>query len=118
MQFEFPEEDVLLVTDCEEPGPDEGPELGYRWTMVFDRASNVTSCFYLILYYINIFELQIDIYFATRLNILVDIYDNIFSDVLFGRAFILFGSVKYYSDPIFNSLKLFELIELMIYLVS
>src|ERR1051325_246291 len=40
MQFEFPDEDVLLVTDCEEPGPDEGPEQGSRWTMVFDGASN------------------------------------------------------------------------------
>ena len=28
MQFEFPDEHVLLVTDCEEPGPDEGPEPG------------------------------------------------------------------------------------------
>src|ERR1051325_6649266 len=40
MQFEFPDEDVLLVTDCEEPGPDEGPEQGSRWTMVFDGALN------------------------------------------------------------------------------
>src|ERR1043165_7849284 len=72
----------------------------------------VTPCFYLILYYINIFELQIDIYFATRLNILVDIYDNIFGDFLYGPTFIPFGSVKYYSDSIFNSPKLFKLIEL------
>ena len=30
----------MLVTDCEEPGPDEGPEEGYRWSMYFDGASN------------------------------------------------------------------------------
>ena len=30
----------MLVTDYEEPGPYEVPELGSRWTMVFDRASN------------------------------------------------------------------------------
>src|ERR1044072_3061835 len=40
VQFEFPDEDVLLVTNYEEPGPDEGPEPGSRWTMVFDGASN------------------------------------------------------------------------------
>ena len=38
--FEFPDENIMLVTDCEEPGPDEGPEKGSRWTMVFDGASN------------------------------------------------------------------------------
>ena len=40
MNFEFPDEDIMLVTDCEEPGADEGPEEGSRWTMVFDGASN------------------------------------------------------------------------------
>ena len=30
----------MLVTDYEQPGPDEGPEPGSRWTMVFDGASN------------------------------------------------------------------------------
>src|ERR1044072_1901674 len=40
MQFDFPDEDVLLVTNCEEPGLDEGHEQGSRWTMVFDGASN------------------------------------------------------------------------------
>ena len=63
--------------------------------------------FYLILYYINIFELQIDIYFATRMFLLINISINILDDVPF-------GPVKYYSDPIFNSPELFELIELMI----
>src|ERR1051325_4092247 len=33
MHFEFPDEDVLLVTDCEEPEPDEGPEQGSRWSL-------------------------------------------------------------------------------------
>ena len=40
MNFEFPDEDVMLVTDYEKPRPDEGPEPGSRWTMVFDGASN------------------------------------------------------------------------------
>ena len=40
MNFEFPDENVMLVTNYEEPGPDEGPELGSRWTMVFDGSSN------------------------------------------------------------------------------
>ncbi|XP_058784461.1 uncharacterized protein LOC131659268 [Vicia villosa] len=40
MNFEFPDEDVMLVTNYEEPGPNEGPEPGSRWTMVFDGASN------------------------------------------------------------------------------
>ena len=33
MNFEFPDENIMLVTDCEEPGPDEGPEEGSRWSM-------------------------------------------------------------------------------------
>src|SRR3954452_19184426 len=40
LNFDFPDEDVMLVTDYEQPGPDEGPEPGSRWTMVFDGASN------------------------------------------------------------------------------
>ncbi|XP_058784790.1 uncharacterized protein LOC131659648 [Vicia villosa] len=40
MSFEFSDEDVLFVTDCVQPGPNEGPEPGSRWTMVFDGASN------------------------------------------------------------------------------
>ena len=40
MNFEFPGKNIMLVTDYEEPGPDEGPEEGSRWTMVFDGASN------------------------------------------------------------------------------
>ena len=40
MNFEFPDENIMLVTDCEEPRPYEGPEPRSRWTMVFDGASN------------------------------------------------------------------------------
>ena len=41
MNFEFPDENIMLVTNCKEPGPYEGPDPGSRWTMVFDEASNV-----------------------------------------------------------------------------
>ena len=40
MNFEFPDENIMLVTDCEIPGLDEGPEEGSRWYMHFDGASN------------------------------------------------------------------------------
>ena len=30
----------MIGTDCEVPGPDEGPEEGSRWSMHFDGASN------------------------------------------------------------------------------
>ena len=40
MNFEFPDENIMLVIDREEPGPNEGPEKGSGWTMVFDGASN------------------------------------------------------------------------------
>ena len=40
MNFEFPDEDIMVVTDCEVLGPDEGPEEGSRWSMHFDEASN------------------------------------------------------------------------------
>ena len=40
MNFEFPDENIMLITDCEKPGPYEGPEQGSQWTMVFYRASN------------------------------------------------------------------------------
>ena len=40
MNFEFPDENIMLVTDYEYPGPDEGPEEGSRWMMVLDKASN------------------------------------------------------------------------------
>ena len=40
MNFEFPDKNIMLVTNYEEPEPDEGHEKGSRWTMVFDGASN------------------------------------------------------------------------------
>ena len=40
MNFEFPDENIMVVTDYEEPRPDEGPEEGSRWSMYFDGASN------------------------------------------------------------------------------
>ena len=40
MNFEFPDENIMLITDCEKPGQFEGPEQGSQWTMVFDGASN------------------------------------------------------------------------------
>ena len=40
MNFEFPDENIILVTDYEEPRPYEGPEPGPRRTMVFYGASN------------------------------------------------------------------------------
>ena len=40
MNFEFPDENIILVINYEEPGPDEGPEKGSLWTMVFYGASN------------------------------------------------------------------------------
>ena len=40
MNFEFSDENIMLVTDYKEPGPDEGPEEGSRWSMYFDGASN------------------------------------------------------------------------------
>ena len=38
MHFKFPGENIMLITDYEEPRPHEGPELGSRWTVVFDGA--------------------------------------------------------------------------------
>ena len=40
MNFEFPDENIMVVTDCEIPGPDEGPKEASRWSMYFYRASN------------------------------------------------------------------------------
>ena len=40
MNFEFPDENIMLVIDYEELGLDEGPKEGSRWTMVFDGALN------------------------------------------------------------------------------
>ena len=40
MKFEFPDEDIMMVNNCEELRPYDGPEQGSRWTLVFDEASN------------------------------------------------------------------------------
>ena len=40
MNFDFSDENIMLVTDCAKPGSYDGPEQGSRWTMVFDGASN------------------------------------------------------------------------------
>ncbi|XP_050909940.1 uncharacterized protein LOC127123802 [Lathyrus oleraceus] len=42
IQFYFLDEDVMAIRakDYDEPGPDEGPEPGSRWGLVFDGASN------------------------------------------------------------------------------
>ena len=40
MNFEFPDESIMFIGDYEIPGPDEGPEPGERWRLVFDGASN------------------------------------------------------------------------------
>src|SRR4051812_9375255 len=40
MKFYFSDEDIMLVRDYEIPGPEEGPEPGLVWTLMFDGASN------------------------------------------------------------------------------
>lgn len=40
IRFNFPNEDVMVIRDCETPGPDEGPESGSRWKLIFGGASN------------------------------------------------------------------------------
>ena len=40
MKFDFPDEDAIFIADYEIPGPDEGPEPGARWTLMFYGASN------------------------------------------------------------------------------
>ncbi|XP_050916752.1 uncharacterized protein LOC127131911 [Lathyrus oleraceus] len=40
LKFDFPDEDIMLVKDCETPSPDEGPEPGSCWKMMFDGSSN------------------------------------------------------------------------------
>ena len=34
MNFEFWDENIMLVIDCKNPGAYDGPEQGPRWTMV------------------------------------------------------------------------------------
>lgn len=40
MRLDFLDEDVMYIRDYEIPCPDEGPEPGSRWTLVFDGALN------------------------------------------------------------------------------
>ncbi|XP_050897374.1 uncharacterized protein LOC127104220 [Lathyrus oleraceus] len=40
MHFEFPNEGIMLIRDCNIPRPEEVLEHGSRWTLVFDGASN------------------------------------------------------------------------------
>ena len=40
MKFEFPDEDIMTLDNCEEIRPYDGPEQGSRWTLFFDGASN------------------------------------------------------------------------------
>src|SRR3954462_8435381 len=39
LNFDFPDEDIMLVNDYRQPGPENGPKPGSRWTMEFDRAA-------------------------------------------------------------------------------
>lgn len=43
LKFYFPYEDIIVIKDCEIPGPDEGPKPGSRWKLVFDGSSNYSS---------------------------------------------------------------------------
>ncbi|XP_050909501.1 uncharacterized protein LOC127123315 [Lathyrus oleraceus] len=43
MRLDFPDEDVMYIRDYAIPGPEEGPEPGSRWTLVFDGASNASG---------------------------------------------------------------------------
>ncbi|XP_050875520.1 uncharacterized protein LOC127079143 [Lathyrus oleraceus] len=44
LKFDFPDEDILLIKrDYEEPGPEEGPEPGLWWRMMFDGSSNYSG---------------------------------------------------------------------------
>ncbi|XP_050914874.1 uncharacterized protein LOC127129792 [Lathyrus oleraceus] len=40
IKFDFLDEDIMFIRDCNIPGPDEGSELEARWTLVFNGASN------------------------------------------------------------------------------
>lgn len=41
LKFDFIDEDIMPIKDYEIPDPDEGPEPGERWTLIFNGASNV-----------------------------------------------------------------------------
>ncbi|XP_050895265.1 uncharacterized protein LOC127101878 [Lathyrus oleraceus] len=40
MSFDFLDENIMFIRDLNIPGPEEGPEPGLRWTVMFDGASN------------------------------------------------------------------------------
>lgn len=40
MHFDFLDEDIMFIRDCNISGPEEGPEPGSRWMLVFNSASN------------------------------------------------------------------------------
>lgn len=40
MHFDLPDENSMFIRDCNIPDPKEGLELGLRWTLMFDSASN------------------------------------------------------------------------------
>ena len=40
MRFDFPDEDIMTLSNIEENRPYDGPEQGSRWTLYFDGASN------------------------------------------------------------------------------
>ena len=40
MKFEFPDEDIMTLSNIEEIRPYDGPEQGSQWTLFFDGASN------------------------------------------------------------------------------
>lgn len=40
IQFDFLDEDVMVIKDYETPGPNKGPEPGSQWKLIFDSSSN------------------------------------------------------------------------------
>ena len=40
MKFDFPDEDIIVISDYKIPGLREGPKSGARWILIFDGASN------------------------------------------------------------------------------
>lgn len=40
MKFDFPDEHIMFIQDCNIPGPGEGLKLGSQWTLMFDGAYN------------------------------------------------------------------------------
>lgn len=43
IQFDFLNEDIMVIRDCETPCPDEGLKPGSRWKLVFDGALQDTE---------------------------------------------------------------------------